>query len=148
MRALYLKSQSNRKRLGGLRFCDHQRLLGKHVEQIFAMIHLATEKICKANGIKLTSTCHSPRVRLVLDNCFGFGFGCRCHIQAHPNWDLVCESAHGCAAISVAHAMSGALQRTDPRCTVRTISPADAEALRQLNELLKVPEPAAKAKAP
>ncbi len=33
--------------------------------------------------------------------------------------------------------MIGALQRTDPRCRAETISPEDAEALKQLNDLLK-----------
>jgi len=42
-------------------------------------------------------------------NCFG------CHIQARPQWDLVCEMDHGCAPIALTRAMSGALQRTDPR---------------------------------
>jgi hypothetical protein len=64
-------------------------------------------------------------------NCFG------CHIQARPQWDLVCEMDHGCAPIQVTRAMSGALQRTDPRCKTQTVSPEDAEALKQLNELLK-----------
>ena len=71
-------------------------------------------------------------------NCFG------CHIQARPQWDLVCESDHGCAPIPVTRAMSGALQRTDPRCKTETISPEDAEALRQLNELLMAPDSNAK----
>jgi len=64
-------------------------------------------------------------------NCFG------CHIAARPEWDLVCETDHGCAPIPVTRAMIGALQRTDPRCDNPSVSPADAEALRQLNELLK-----------
>jgi hypothetical protein len=64
-------------------------------------------------------------------NCFG------CHIQARAQWDLVCEMDHGCAPIPVTRAMSGALQRTDPRCKTQSVSPEDAEALRQLNELLK-----------
>ena len=64
-------------------------------------------------------------------NCFG------CHIQAHPQWDLVCETDHGCAPIPITRAMIGALQRTDPRCRAETISPEDAEALKQLNDLLK-----------
>jgi len=64
-------------------------------------------------------------------NCFG------CHIQARPQWDFVCESDHGCAPIPVTRAMSGALQRTDPRCKATAVSPEDAEALRQLNDLLK-----------
>jgi hypothetical protein len=71
-------------------------------------------------------------------NCFG------CHIQARPEWDLVCEMDHGCAPISVTRAMSGALQRTDPRCNVQTVSTEDAEALKQLNELLKPSGPNAK----
>ena len=35
--------------------------------------------------------------------------------------------------------MSGALQRTDPRCENQPVSPEDAEALKQLNELAKPP---------
>ena len=64
-------------------------------------------------------------------NCFA------CHIQAHTQWDLVCETDHGCAPIPITRAMIGALQRTDPRCSAETISPEDAEALKQLNDLLK-----------
>ena len=64
-------------------------------------------------------------------NCFG------CHIAARPEWDLVCETGHGCAPIPLTRAMSGALQRTDPRCDNPPISAQDAEALKQLNELLK-----------
>jgi hypothetical protein len=66
-------------------------------------------------------------------NCFA------CHVAARPEWDLVCEADHGCAPIPVTRAMTGALQRTDPRCGSATISPADAEALKRLNELLKTP---------
>ena len=65
-------------------------------------------------------------------NCFG------CHIQARPQWDLVCEMDHGCAPIPLTRAMSGALQRTDPRCKTQTVSPDDAEALKQLNEILYI----------
>jgi hypothetical protein len=64
-------------------------------------------------------------------NCFG------CHNQALPKWDLVCETDHGCAPIPLTRAMTGALQKTDPRCKAQKISPEDAEALKQLNELLK-----------
>ena len=66
-------------------------------------------------------------------NCFG------CHIQARPQWDLVYEMDHGCAPIQVTRAMSDALQRTDPRCENQTVSPEDARALKQLNELAKPP---------
>jgi hypothetical protein len=66
-------------------------------------------------------------------NCFG------CHVAARPEWDLVCEADHGCAPIPVTRAMIGALQRTDPRCESSALSPEDAEALKQLNELVKPP---------
>jgi hypothetical protein len=66
-------------------------------------------------------------------NCFG------CHSAAGPQWDLVCETDHGCAPLPVTHAMTRALQRTDPRCDNRPISPEDAEALKQLEQLLKAP---------
>jgi len=66
-------------------------------------------------------------------NCFG------CHIAARPQWDLVCEADHGCAPIPITRAMIGALQRTDPRCGNPKITPEDAKALKQLEQLLKVP---------
>jgi len=66
-------------------------------------------------------------------NCFG------CHVAARPEWDLVCESDHGCAPIPVTRAMIGALQRTDPRCGNSTVSPEDAKALEQLNQIVKPP---------
>jgi len=65
-------------------------------------------------------------------NCF------TCHVQAKPEFDLVCEQDHGCAPIPVTRAMFGALQRTDPRCKNRgPVSAEDAEALRQLGEIVK-----------
>src|SRR5262245_65459800 len=66
-------------------------------------------------------------------NCFG------CHSQAAAQWDLVCETNHGCAPLAVTRAMIGALQRTDPRCDNPPISPEDAEALKQLQQVLKTP---------
>jgi hypothetical protein len=66
-----------------------------------------------------------------LGSCFA------CHAQAQPQWDLVCETTHGCAPLNVTRAMIGALQRTDPRCDNPPVSAQDAEALRQLQELFK-----------
>jgi hypothetical protein len=60
-----------------------------------------------------------------------------CHRSAAPQWDLVCETNHGCAPLPITPAMIRALQRTDPRCKNPSISPEDAEALRQLQEVLK-----------
>jgi hypothetical protein len=71
----------------------------------------------------------------VLNPHGGFCFGC--HSNAKPQWDLVCEADHGCVAIPITRPMAGALQRTDPRCKNGPLSAEDAEALRQLGELLK-----------
>jgi hypothetical protein len=65
-------------------------------------------------------------------NCFG------CHAAAQPQWDLVCSTTHGCAPIPVTIAMSGALQRTDPRCkNAAPVSAEDKAALSQLAEIVK-----------
>jgi hypothetical protein len=63
-----------------------------------------------------------------------FGGNCfTCHIRARPQWDLVCDTTHGCESIPVTIAMFNALQRTDPRCKNRgAVSPEDAAALEQL----------------
>jgi hypothetical protein len=68
-----------------------------------------------------------------------FGGNCfTCHIRAHPQWDLVCDTTHGCDPIPITIAMTGALQRTDPRCKNRgPVSAEDAAALEQLALVLK-----------
>jgi hypothetical protein len=68
-----------------------------------------------------------------------FGGNCfTCHIRAHPQWDLVCDTTHGCESIPLTIAMSSALQRTDPRCQNRgPVSPKDAAALKQLAVIQK-----------
>ena len=85
------------------------------------------------NGTQIRKRGFADVVNRFGGNCFG------CHVAARPEWDLVCEADHGCAPIPVTRAMVGALQRTDPRCDNPTISPEDAEALEQLNQLLKAP---------
>ena len=65
-----------------------------------------------------------------IGNCF------ECHNGAAPQWDLVCETSHGCAPIPITTTMIRALQRTDPRCGKPT-SPEDAETLKQIDALLK-----------
>ena len=65
-------------------------------------------------------------------NCFA------CHVKAKPEHDFVCETDHGCDPIPVTRAMFGALQRTDARCKgADQVSAADAEALKQLGEIVK-----------
>jgi hypothetical protein len=68
-----------------------------------------------------------------------FGLNCfTCHVKAQPEFDFICETEHGCDPIQVTKAMFGALQRTDPRCNGSDqVSAEDAEALRQLGELVK-----------
>jgi len=69
-------------------------------------------------------------VNLFGGNCF------ECHSKAAPQWDLVCETNHGCAPLPITRTMIRALQRADPRCG-NPISPEDAEALKQVNDALK-----------
>jgi hypothetical protein len=68
-----------------------------------------------------------------------FGLNCfACHAKAKPQFDLICETGHGCDAIPVTKAMFGALQRTDPRCKGSdNVSAEDAQALQQLGEVVK-----------
>jgi hypothetical protein len=50
---------------------------------------------------------------------------------------LVCDNNHGCDGIPITRAMSGALQRTDPRCKNPPVSAEDAAALAQLGAIVK-----------
>jgi hypothetical protein len=80
------------------------------------------------------------RKRGTVDIVNRFGGNCfDCHVPAAAQWDLVCETGHGCTPLRVTRAMIGALQRTDPRCGNQPISPEDAEAIKQLEKLLKAP---------
>jgi len=85
------------------------------------------------DGTKIRKRGFADVVNRFGGNCFG------CHSAARPQWDLVCETDHGCAPLAVTHAMTRALQRTDPRCDNPPISPEDAEAIKQLEQLLKAP---------
>ena len=79
-----------------------------------------------------------------------FGGNCfNCHIRARPQWDLICDTTHGCESIPLTIAMSSALQRTDPRCKKRgAVSPEDATALEQLAFIQKAMAAANAAKKP
>jgi hypothetical protein len=43
-------------------------------------------------------------------NCFA------CHSVARPEWDLVCESDHGCAPLPIKREQIVGIQQADPRC--------------------------------
>jgi hypothetical protein len=77
-----------------------------------------------------------------------FGGNCfTCHIRARPQWDLVCDTTHGCESIPITIPMITALQRTDPRCrNQEAVSPEDAAALEQLAVIQKAMDAANAAK--
>jgi hypothetical protein len=46
-----------------------------------------------------------------------FGGNCLdCHIKAEPQWDMICETGHGCDPIPLTREMLTGIQRADPRC--------------------------------
>ncbi len=64
-------------------------------------------------------------------NCFA------CHIQARPEFDLICEQDHGCEPIALTRDMISLIQKTDPRCSDNPeLSPEDQKALSELLKTL------------
>lgn len=63
-------------------------------------------------------------------NCFS------CHAPAREKWDFICESGHGCDPIPIDHAMTGALQRSDPRCGEPELQDGDSMALFKLKAMV------------
>ncbi len=63
-------------------------------------------------------------------NCFA------CHVPAREPWDFICESGHGCEPIPIDHKMTGALQRSDPRCGPPQLQEGDDKALYTLKTLV------------
>lgn len=43
-------------------------------------------------------------------NCLG------CHIKAEPQWDMICETGHGCDPLPLSREMLTGIQQADPRC--------------------------------
>jgi len=64
-------------------------------------------------------------------NCFA------CHAQAKPQFDMVCETGHGCEPIPLTSKMTRLLQNTDARCGGRYQPTAeDAQTMKQLQAIL------------
>ncbi len=63
-------------------------------------------------------------------NCFA------CHAPARQPWDFICETGHGCDPIPINHTMTGALQRSDPRCGDDALQPGDTMALWKLKAMV------------
>jgi hypothetical protein len=59
------------------------------------------------------------KVRGVTEVVNRFGGNCfSCHTKAKPEWDLICETDHGCAPIPLKPEQIAAIQKADPRCKV------------------------------
>jgi hypothetical protein len=65
-------------------------------------------------------------------NCFS------CHVPAREPWDFICESDHGCESIPIDHKMTGALQRSDPRCGEEVLEDGDTMALWKLKIMVNI----------
>lgn len=66
-----------------------------------------------------------------------FGKNCfTCHAPAREPYDFVCESDHGCEPIPIDHKMTGALQRSDPRCGEPQLESGDTWALWKLRGMV------------
>jgi hypothetical protein len=65
-------------------------------------------------------------------NCFA------CHAPAKEKWDFICESGHGCDPIPIDHKMTGALQRSDPRCGASALESGDTMALFKLKAMVSI----------
>ena len=65
-------------------------------------------------------------------NCFA------CHAPAREKWDFICESDHGCDPIPIDHKMTGALQRSDPRCGEAVPQDGDGMALFKLKAMVTI----------
>jgi hypothetical protein len=102
--------------------------------------------------LNISPTSSTIRVRGFQDVNNRFGGNCfTCHVKARQEFDLVCDNSHGCDPVPFTRAMSGALQRTDPRCKNPPVSAEDAAALGQLGAIVKAlaaAQPAAPATPP
>lgn len=67
-------------------------------------------------------------------NCFG------CHVQAKPQWDMVCETGHGCEPIPLTRDILDLLQKTDPRCENNpSLTDEERGKLQALQQALQAP---------
>ncbi len=69
-------------------------------------------------------------------NCFG------CHVKAKPQWDMICETGHGCDPIPLTKDILALLQKTDPRCdNNEPLSAEEGEKLMKLRQALQASKP-------
>lgn len=84
------------------------------------------------NGSKIAKRGFVDVVNRFGGNCFS------CHVPAREPWDFICESGHGCESIPIDHKMTGALQRSDPRCGDAVPEDGDWMALLKLKSMVAV----------
>lgn len=72
------------------------------------------------------------RKRGFVDVVNRFGGNCfACHIKAKPEFDMICETGHGCDPIPLTPQITQLLQKTDARCGGRYTPTADEIKLLQ-----------------
>ncbi len=60
-------------------------------------------------------------------NCFA------CHVKAEPQWDMICETGHGCDPLPIGKTLISAIQKTDQRCSnAPAMSDAEKKALMEM----------------
>lgn len=84
------------------------------------------------NGSKIAKRGFVDVVNRFGGNCFS------CHVPAREPWDFICESGHGCEPIPIDHKMTGALQRSDPRCEDAVPEDGDWMALLKLKSMVAI----------
>lgn len=84
------------------------------------------------NGSKIAKRGFVDVVNRFGGNCFS------CHVPAREPWDFICESGHGCESIPIDHKMTGALQRSDPRCEDAVPEDGDWMALLKLKSMVAI----------
>lgn len=85
------------------------------------------ELAVSADATTITTRGFAETVNRFGGNCFA------CHIQARPEWDLICGKDHGCEPIPLTPVMIRAIQKTDPRCAPQTLTSEEQEALEALS---------------
>jgi hypothetical protein len=69
------------------------------------------ELAVSAEGSEIVTRGFTDVVNRFGGNCLG------CHIKAEPQWDMICETGHGCDPIPLTREMLTAIQQNDPRCS-------------------------------
>tara|TARA_R110001592_G_scaffold260403_1_gene525018 strand:+ start:133966 stop:134553 length:588 start_codon:yes stop_codon:yes gene_type:complete len=84
------------------------------------------------------------RARGFTDVVNRFGGNCfDCHVKARPEFDLICETGHGCDPIPLTPVMVRAIQKTDPRCATQPeLTAEEAEMLKVIKSFMDKKEEA------